>query len=131
MPQPDASRAPRSPRTPRAAAPPRATSRRDLLRLDLRRDPGQLAGAIQALIDRAELGAEERVQLLGGALVLEALRPYWGDGRSPGDAHASLRRADPELADVIEAIAPMLLGRAQAHEDAQAAIDAVNALLGG
>ncbi len=119
MPQPDASHSPRL---------PRATSRRDLLRLDFHHDPEQLSGAIQALLDRSGLGAEERVQLLGGALVLEALRPYWGDGRSPADAHASLRRDDPELADAIEAIAPMLLGRAQAREEAQAAVDAVSAL---
>ena len=119
MPQSDASRH------------PRATSRRDLLRLDFRRDPEQLSEAIQSLLERASVPAEERVQVLGGALVLEALRPYWGDGRSPADAHALLRRDDPELADAIEAIAPMLLGRAQAQEDAQAALDAVRALLGG
>lgn len=42
-----------------------------------------------------------------------------------------LRRDDPELADAIEAIAPILLGRAQSQEDAQAAIDAVTALFNG
>ena len=110
---------------------PRATSRRELLRLDFRRDPEQLSEAIQSLLDRSAMSSEERVQVLGGALVLEALRPYWGDGRTPADAHALLRRDDPELADAIEAIAPMLLGRAQAQEDAQAALDAVAALLGG
>ncbi len=117
MPQPDAFRHPRS------------TSRRDLLRLDFRRDPGQLSDAIHSLLDGAGLPAEERVQALGGALVLEALRPYWGDGRTPADAHALLRRDDPELADAIEAIAPMLLGRAQAQQDAVAALDAVNDML--
>ena len=119
MPQPDASRH------------TRATSRRNLLRLDFRRDPGQLSEAIQTLLDRSGLASEERVQMLGGALVLEALRPYWGDGHSPADAHALLRRDDPELADAIEAIAPILLGRAQSQEDAQAAIDAVTALFNG
>ena len=104
---------------------------RELLRLDFRRDPEQLSEAIQSLLDRSAMSSEERVQVLGGALVLEALRPYWGDGRTPADAHALLRRDDPELADAIEAIAPMLLGRAQAQEDAQAALDAVTALLGG
>jgi hypothetical protein len=122
MPQSDASNVP--------SRHPRATSRRDLLRLDFRRDPEQLSEAIQGLLDRSDLSSEERVQVLGGALVLEALRPYWGDGRTPADAHALLRRDDPELADAIESIAPMLLGRAQAQEDAQAALDAVNALLG-
>jgi len=124
MPQSDASHLP-------GRGHPRATSRRDLLRLDFRRDPEQLSEAIHALLDRSGLAPEERVQMLGGALVLEALRPYWGDGRTPADAHALLRRDDPELADAIEAIAPMLLGRAQAQEDALAAVDAVNALLGG
>lgn len=122
MPQSDASNVP--------SRHPRATSRRDLLRLDFRRDPEQLSEAIQGLLDHSGLAPEARVQMLGGALVLEALRPYWGDGRTPADAHALLRRDDPELADAIESIAPMLLGRAQAQEDARAALDAVNALLG-
>lgn len=119
MPQPDASHR------------PRPTSRRDLLRLDFRRDPEQLSEAIHALLSRSTLSAEERVQVLGGALVLEALRPYWGGGRSPAEAHAAVRRHDPELADAIEALAPMLLGRAQAREEAAEALDAVEALLRG
>ena len=123
MPQSDASNVP--------SRHPRATSRRDLLRFDFRRDPEQLSEAIQGLLDRSGLSSDERVQMLGGALVLEALRPYWGEGRTPADAHALLRRDDPELADAIEAIAPMLLGRAQVQEEAQAALDAVAALLGG
>ena len=108
----------------------RATSRRDLLRLDFHRDPEHASEAVHALLDQAQLSSDERVQLLGGALVLEALRPYWGDGRTPADAHALLRRDDPELADAIEAIAPMLLGRAQVQDEARAAVDAVNALFG-
>ena len=109
-----------------------AASKRDLLRLDLRRGtPDQIAEAVQALLDQSTLSHDERVQLLGGALVLEALRPYWGDGRSPGDAHESLRLHDPELADAIEAIAPMLLGRAQAQNEAQEALAAVEAMLRG
>ena len=109
----------------------RSTSRRDLLRLDFRRDPAQLSAALHALLDGSALSQEERVQVLGGALVLEALRPHWGTGRSPADAHASLRRADPELADAIEAIAPMLLGRAQAQEEALAALTTIEAWLHG
>ena len=116
---------------PEASHHPRSTSRRDLLRLDFRRDPERIAEALQALLDGSALSAEARVQVLGGALVLQALRPYWGDGRSPADAHAALRRDDPELADAIEAIAPMLLGRAQAHEEALEALSAVEALLRG
>ena len=107
-------------------------SKRDLLRLDLRRGtPEQIADAVQALLEQSALNHDERVQLLGGALVLEALRPHWGDGRSPGEAHEALRAHDPELAEAIEAIAPMLLGRVQAHEDAEEALAAVEALLRG
>lgn len=107
-----------------------APGKRDLLRLDLRRGTReQLAEAVQALLDQSALTPEERVQLLGGALVLEALRPHWGEGRSPAEAHAALRAHDPELADAIEAIAPMLLGRARAHEEARDAVEAVEALL--
>ena len=106
------------------------TPKRDLLRLDLHRGtPEQLAEAVQALLDRSALSHEERVQLLGGALVLEALRPYWGDGHTAGDAHAALRCDDRELADVIEAIAPMLLGRVQVRAEAAEALAAVEALL--
>ncbi|MFA7248796.1 MAG: hypothetical protein WC273_04120 [Dehalococcoidia bacterium] len=114
---------------PDASRHSRATSRRDLLRFDFHRDPEQLSGALQALLDRSGVPAEERIRVLGGALVLEALRPYWSDSRTPAEAHALLRRDDPELADAIEAIAPMLLGRAQAEADARAALAAVAALL--
>ena len=127
MSQPDASRHPLSP-SGRSTS-PRATSPRDPVRFDLPRDPEQPVRGVQALLDRSGMTTEERVQTLGGALVLEALRPYWGDGRSPAEAHALLRRDDPELADAIEAIAPMLLGRAQGHEDALAALAAVDAQL--
>lgn len=93
--------------------------------------PEQLAEAVQALLDRSSLSHEERVQLLGGALVMEALRPHWGDGRSPSDAHGRLRTHDPELADAIEALAPMLLGRAHGRAQAAAALAAVEELLRG
>lgn len=101
------------------------------MRLDLRHGSvDQLAVVLEELFQDSPLDAQERVQLLGGALVMEALRPYWGQDRSPTDAHDALRSADPELARAIEAIAPMLLGRVEAHEEGLAAIVAVQALLG-
>jgi hypothetical protein len=91
----------------------------------------ELSVAIQVLLDCSEVSADERVQILAGALVLEASRPYWASGRSAADAHAMLRRNDSEVADVVESIAPMLVNRAQAQQDARAALDAVAALLHG
>ena len=117
---------------PERASPGRkpAPTKRALLRMDLRRGtPEQIAEAVRALLDQSALSHEERIQLLGGALVMEALRSHWGDGHTPTEAHALLRRDDPELADAIEAIAPMLLGRAQAHEEAAEALAAVEAML--
>ncbi len=78
--------------------------------------------ALSDLQRAAGLTHEERVQLLGGAFVTEALRPYWQEGVSPVEAHERLRGDDPELAAVIEAIAPMLLGRTEARAEGEAAI---------
>lgn len=120
-----------------AASEPRRRARRSstrsaLLRLDLRHGSAdQLAALLEQVFQESPLDAQERVQLLGGALVMEALRPYWGADRSPHEAHEALRRHDPELARVIEAIAPMLLGRVEAQEEGRAAVEAVEALLGG
>ena len=41
-----------------------------------------------------------------------------------------LRTADPELAEAVEALAPMLLGRAEARDDAQNAVAEIEELLG-
>ncbi len=98
--------------------------------MDLRRgDPERIAEALRRLLGESGLTAEERVQVLGGALVVEALRPYWTGERTAEAAHFALRAADPELADAIEALAPMLLGRAEVREEAGAAIEAIEALL--
>ena len=106
------------------------TPRRRLLRLDLKRgSTAELAEAIAAILDETPLRMDDRVQLLGGALVMEALRPFWTDGRTPLEAHEQLRAHDPELADAIEAIAPMLLGRAEVREESEAAVSAVEELL--
>lgn len=111
----------------RATAP---SAKRAILRMDLRRDDAErIADAVRRLLDESGLPSEERVQVLGGALVVEALRPYWAGSRTAEQAHQALRAADPELADAIEALAPMLLGRAEVRMEAGAAIKAIEALL--
>ncbi|MDP2328858.1 MAG: hypothetical protein Q8M79_12340 [Dehalococcoidia bacterium] len=116
--------------SPRRSPEPRSL-KRALLRLDLRRGtPDQIGQAVQAMLDETDMPLSTRVELLGGLIVVESLRPYWRDGRTAHEAHEALRQDDPELADAIEALAPMLLGRAQAREDAAAAIEAIEALLG-
>jgi hypothetical protein len=104
--------------------------RRRLLTMDLSKaDPATVADAMATLLDSTSLSHEDRVQLLGNALVMEALRPHWVDGRRPGEAHRLLRTSDPELADAVESLAPMLLGRAEARDDAQHAIAEAEELL--
>lgn len=93
-------------------------------------NPEAVAARVHALLDRAGLDVDDRTRLLAGAMVIEALRPYWSRGLSAEQAHAALRREDPEMADCIEAIAPALVGRIRAHEDARSAIAAAEALLG-
>jgi hypothetical protein len=118
-------------RVPKPRRGQRSSTRSALMRLDVRHGTAdQLAALLEQVFQESSLDAQERVQLLGGALVMEALRPYWGADRSPHDAHEALRRDDPELARVIEAIAPMLLGRVEAQEEGRAAVEAVEALLG-
>lgn len=109
----------------------KAVSRRELLRINVSRStPEELAQAVQALLEHANAPTEERVDLLARALVVEALRPYWTGERTPQQAHQALCATDPELAAVIESIAPMLLGRTEVRERAGAAIASIEALLG-
>ncbi|MBM3139633.1 MAG: hypothetical protein FJZ92_05310 [Chloroflexi bacterium] len=106
------------------------TPRRRVLRYELREGSADhVLSALADLLRVSVLPHEERVQLLGGAFVTEALRPYWVDGVSPVEAHERLRAANPELAEVIEAMAPMLLGRSESRSEAQAALRFVEALL--
>jgi hypothetical protein len=90
----------------------------------------QLMDAIVALLDAAGIEPDARAELLGGAFVTEAVRPYWKEDRSPAEAHALLCGHDPELADAVEALSPMLLGRAQARADAEQAIRVVEEMFG-
>lgn len=115
----------------RRTVPANGSSKRDLLRADLRRStPQELAHALHALLDQSRLAREERLHALASAFVIEALAPYWVDGRTPEEAHEALLSTDTELASVIEALAPMLLGRIEVHEDAREAIATIEAMLG-
>lgn len=95
-------------------------------------DPGgplPLSDALRAVLDQSAATLDDGVELLAGALVVEALRPYWRSDRSATEAHAALRRADAELADVVEAIAPVLLARLECREESVRAVAAVEHLL--
>lgn len=105
------------------------TPRRRVLRFELRGGSADdVLGALAELFRATGLTHDERVHLLGGAFVTEALRPYWIDGVTPIEAHELLRAEDPELAAMIEAIAPMLLGRTEAREEGAAAVAWVESL---
>ena len=84
---------------------------------------------VSGLLDAAGLDYDQRVEVLGGAFVAEAVRPYWEAGNSADDAHDLLRRNDDELADVVESLSPVLLGRAEARVEAHQALAEIEALL--
>jgi F420-0:gamma-glutamyl ligase len=89
----------------------------------------QLCSLVCGLLDAAGLTAEQRIDVLGGALVAEAVRPHWAESASPDEAHDALRVADGELADAVEAVAQVLLGRAETREAATAAIAELDRML--
>lgn len=89
-----------------------------------------LAWAIGALTERSGLRNDERVHALARALVVEVLRPYWAEDRTATEASDALRVTDPELAELLVALAPMLLARMEAHDDVRAAVATAEALLG-
>ncbi|MEX2373375.1 MAG: hypothetical protein WD800_06180 [Dehalococcoidia bacterium] len=106
-------------------------TKRQLLAVDLRQStPEDLTNAVQALLETSSTPADERVHVLASALVMEALRPYWTPGRTPQEAHEACAQADPELARMIEAIAPTLLERVEVRATAREAISDVERLLG-
>ena len=84
---------------------------------------------VSELLDAAELDYDQRVEVLGGALVAEAVRPYWEAGNSADDAHDLLRRNDDELADVVESLSPVLLSRAEGRVEAHRALAEIQSLL--
>lgn len=91
----------------------------------------QLSALVCGILDAAGIPADRRVEVLGGALVTEAVRPHWGATRSPEAAHEALRSSDPELAEAVEALSVVLLGRTETRETARAAISAFEDLLRG
>lgn len=106
-------------------------TKRDLLRADLQRStPEELALAVQSLLDQSRLRRDERLHALASAFVVEALAPYWTGGRTPNEAHHALCATDAELAQVVEALAPMLLGRLEVREEAEDVIAAIESMLG-
>lgn len=105
--------------------------------LDLRTGNRGLAGEpvdamarrVLAVFDVVGVGPDGRLEALAAAFVTEALRPYWDGAGDAAEAHARLRAADPAVADVIEAFAPWLLDRAEARDQAIAAVAEVERLL--
>ncbi|MEO6397565.1 MAG: hypothetical protein ABIP13_03760 [Tepidiformaceae bacterium] len=91
--------------------------------------PSEARQLIARILDATTLDYDERVEVLGGALVSEAVRPHWESGLSAGEAHDRLCRIDPELAEVIEAVGGMLLSRAEAQDDARTLIGQVQSRL--
>ena len=89
----------------------------------------QVSRALRVLLNRTPASMDDKIELLAGAMVVEAFQPHWQPDRSPAEAYEALRRSDPELADAIDAIAPMLLARLEAREVSASAIAAVEELL--
>lgn len=89
----------------------------------------QLSALLCGILEAAGIPADRRIEVLGGALVTEAVRPHWSEAPSAGAAHDALRATDPELAEAVEALSVLLLGRAETRETARAAISAFEALL--
>jgi hypothetical protein len=82
----------------------------------------QARDGISRLLDAMGMDYDQRVEVLGGAVVSEAVRPYWESGLTAGEAHARLWRNDPELAEVVEGVSTVLLARAETQDDARALI---------
>ncbi len=91
--------------------------------------PDQLSKLVCGLLDAAGLTPEQRVEVLGGAFVSEAVAPYWREADSPEEAHTRLRVEDAELADAVEALAQVLLGRQETREAAASALAELDRLL--
>ncbi len=100
--------------------------------LDLRgRDRGEAIEIVQRALVEAGYEASDCVDVLGGAFVSAAVGRYWAEGLSAAEAHERLCAEDPELARAIEALAPILLDRAEARDQREAAVAAVELLLTG
>jgi hypothetical protein len=80
---------------------------------------------------RSRLVQDDVIEVLGAAFVAEAVRPFWSRPEDAGAAVLRLRDEDPSLADAVEQLAALLLGRAEARTDRRNALAAVEELLGG
>jgi hypothetical protein len=105
----------------------RATSRPQPMARPVRMDiggasPEHVRDLVEQLLTVAGLEREQRIELLGLALVEEAVRPFWDGEHTADQAHDALKSEDPGLAEAVEALAPILYGRA--------AVSAVEELLG-
>lgn len=90
---------------------------------------GQARALVSRLLDAMGIEYDRRVEVLGGVLVSEAVRPYWETGLAAGEAHERLWRNDAELAEVVEAVSTVLLARAEAQDEARAMIGFVETQL--
>ncbi len=87
------------------------------------------AAHLSSVLERSALSWEERVQLAGGLFVAEALNPHWCAGRTPAEAHELLRASDPDVADAVEALAPLLLSRVMTQAEARDAVSAAEQIM--
>jgi hypothetical protein len=90
----------------------------------------QLTSLVCGLLDAAGLTPEQKLEALGGAFVAEAVRPHWAQATAAEEAHDALRLADDELADAVEAVAQVLLGRSETREVALDALAELDVILG-
>lgn len=84
--------------------------------------PEQVRGLISRLLDATGIDYDQRVEVLSGTLVSEAVRPHWEAGLTADEAHDRLCRNDPELAEVVEMVSTVLLARVEAQDEARAMI---------
>lgn len=92
--------------------------------------PDQLSKLVCGLLDAAGLTPEQRLEVLGGAFVSEAVRPHWLTAGAAVEAHDRLRGEDSELADAVEALAQVLLGRQETREEASHALAELDRMFG-
>ncbi len=82
----------------------------------------QVTALVCGLLDAAGFTPEQRLEVLGGAFVAEAVGPFWDGSGNANRAHDALRIRDEELADAVEAVAQVLLGRDESRVEARAAL---------
>lgn len=93
------------------------------------RDPYEVAADLVGDLRRSRVTNDVRLHALGAALITESVHAYRSRGHTPAEAHEHLRRTDPDLALVVEAIAATFVKRERAAHEAAAAVDAVERLL--